>query len=870
MRNDNRRSSAGQSRVERKIAIKKKKRKKSSLLNDGAQEEWEEEEWEEEDLEGENYEERKKRTSKPNADSIMSIANVYAPKASTAKIHMALEGTQDPEPSKPTASVRRMRDEEAQAMYRRALEREKQSKVAKSAEDTQKEVEAMIGSFQAVLAKDKYLIMPDGKFMHRWDILFMAALLFTAIAKPYEVAFLDVVVGDGLYICNWIIDAFFLFDMILQFFIPIRNVVKLQGVSWIKDPKMIAVHYLRSWFLVDLVSIIPFESIFTGTRGSNVFDLLQLLRLLRLLKLLRVLKASKVWQKWEAQLAVPYGYIALLKFSVLLLMMGHWMACAWAITVDVQLKKPRLPGYDAWAASGGDPYTWLDEVADKGWEAYRDPTPIDKYSVSLYWAITTITSVGYGDVSPQNPAELQVCTVFILLGSILWAYIIGNACGIAASLDVENIRHHQTMDDLNYFMMDQHLEPSQRYQLRSFFNQSKEMAREENYKSLIGRMSPTLRAVVSRRRAEWLYRVSYFSTASEKFLIALVMELNSDIFIPGEVIPWSNSLTAVSRGIASRKGRVCLAGSFWGEDFILVTSSLKDTAEARALTYAEIVTLDREVLFEIAESFPVEQEILRRRISQMAAARGVLKAAKIIKTLQDDPQADIAAESEGVLAKSFNNNGGWAAVRAETAAQDKLAMLAAKASSGDLGIANLEEGEPGETSPKSRVVTISSPESTMRTRSATDDSGGASMRSRGASHSGDSIIGQMNLLTRPPTVSSGLDERGSAKERRKQRNIETAQRPQQIGVVKLAMVKKGIDSFEKSIFNEIFTMGEAIDANQEDIAALKSTFEDAMGTIDTLAAKLDMLLNKFDGGTSPGGKPGRGSMSPAESASPSV
>ena len=91
-------------------------------------------------------------------------------------------------------------------------------------------------------------------------------------------------------------------------------------------------------------------------------------------------------------------------------------------------------------------------MADKGWAAYQDPSPADKYSVSLYWAITTITSVGYGDVSPQNPAELQVCTVFILLGSILWAYIIGNACGIAASLDVENIRHHQTMDDLNYFM----------------------------------------------------------------------------------------------------------------------------------------------------------------------------------------------------------------------------------------------------------------------------------------------------------------------------------------------------------------------------------------------------------------------------------
>ena len=35
--------------------------------------------------------------------------------------------------------------------------------------------------------------------------------------------------------------------------------------------------------------------------------------------------------------------------------------------------------------------------------------------------------------------------------------------------------------------------PEQRYQLRSFFNHSKEMAREENYKGLINRMSPNLK-----------------------------------------------------------------------------------------------------------------------------------------------------------------------------------------------------------------------------------------------------------------------------------------------------------------------------------------------------------------------------------------
>ena len=60
-----------------------------------------------------------------------------------------------------------------------------------------------------------------------------------------------------------------------------------------------------------------------------------------------------------------------------------------------------------------------------------------------YWALVTITSVGYGDICPENPSEMRWCMVLILLGAFLWAYIIGNACGIASSLDVDNIRHHQ-------------------------------------------------------------------------------------------------------------------------------------------------------------------------------------------------------------------------------------------------------------------------------------------------------------------------------------------------------------------------------------------------------------------------------------------
>ena len=34
--------------------------------------------------------------------------------------------------------------------------------------------------------------------------------------------------------------------------------------------------------------------------------------------------------------------------------------------------------------------------------------PMNKYSAALYWSIVTITSVGYGDITPQNPSEVSM------------------------------------------------------------------------------------------------------------------------------------------------------------------------------------------------------------------------------------------------------------------------------------------------------------------------------------------------------------------------------------------------------------------------------------------------------------------------------
>jgi uncharacterized membrane protein YeaQ/YmgE (transglycosylase-associated protein family) len=49
---------------------------------------------------------------------------------------------------------------------------------------------------------------------------------------------------------------------------------------------------------------------------------------------------------------------------------------------------------------------------------------LSQYIYSLYWAITTIVTVGYGDITPQNEYEILVTIVIEVIGAAVFGYII--------------------------------------------------------------------------------------------------------------------------------------------------------------------------------------------------------------------------------------------------------------------------------------------------------------------------------------------------------------------------------------------------------------------------------------------------------------
>lgn len=135
--------------------------------------------------------------------------------------------------------------------------------------------------------------------------------------------------------------------------------------------------YARSFFgVVDLLAVMPFYLSFLvpGAQFLLVIRLLRILRIFRVLKLVRYLNEASTL---TAALAASRRKIAVFVFTVLTLvtLLGSLM--------------------------------YLVEGGQNGFTSIP---------MSIYWAVVTLTTVGYGDISPGTPAGKFVATVIMILG----------------------------------------------------------------------------------------------------------------------------------------------------------------------------------------------------------------------------------------------------------------------------------------------------------------------------------------------------------------------------------------------------------------------------------------------------------------------
>jgi hypothetical protein len=154
------------------------------------------------------------------------------------------------------------------------------------------------------------ILNPNSQIMYNYDLLVMIALIYTTLVTPYEVAILPTALNTRFFV-NWFVDSIYIIDMLRSFITayedPVSNVL-------IKSNRLILKNYLKTWFLIDFVSIIPFDTLTLalGPAFAKV-KAIKVIRLLRLLKLAKIFRSFALYDKYKAQFSIPLNVVSLLQ-----------------------------------------------------------------------------------------------------------------------------------------------------------------------------------------------------------------------------------------------------------------------------------------------------------------------------------------------------------------------------------------------------------------------------------------------------------------------------------------------------------------------------------------------------------------------------
>lgn len=272
--------------------------------------------------------------------------------------------------------------------------------------------------------------------------------------------------------------------------------------------------------------------------------LVRMIKLLRLIKMIRILRASRIFTRFESRMTITYGKLAIIRNFGVLLLAAHLLACTWTLQTEfavageatwINCNEPEIQatlpdGFSGCGMGGGAPL----------WTSRNDYVGL--YFASLYWAIMTITSIGYGDMHAVSVLEQAVSCFVMLMGAIIWAAIIASFCAVLSQLDPSGVEFRKTIDHLNAFIQRNHLKKDVAIRLREYeassvsacdtanqpsdwtsrryFFQTRYLQRDKMDRVLLSKMSPALQGEVTLALNEsWLKKVWFFKDCDNDFLV---------------------------------------------------------------------------------------------------------------------------------------------------------------------------------------------------------------------------------------------------------------------------------------------------------------------------------------------------------------
>lgn len=272
------------------------------------------------------------------------------------------------------------------------------------------------------------VLSPTGHFRSFWDFIGILILVKDTFGIPLQLVDVDVAsifppweIVTGFSVIYWCFDIFF------SFFTGY-----LDKGTLVNDCRTIALHYLRTWFVVDLAVSCTDLLLEFSPLSNNIGDTATATRFLRFLRLFRMLRLGKV-SRVSAFLQDQFeSEVASIQFSLALVMLAmilveHVIACIW------------------FGLGGDNGLTWLSI------STYKDASFFNKYYACVRWALAQL-GFGATAIEAVNESEGMYSNVVGFVSLVTSSSVISSMTSLVGALHRSRSEETQQLGQLRRFL----------------------------------------------------------------------------------------------------------------------------------------------------------------------------------------------------------------------------------------------------------------------------------------------------------------------------------------------------------------------------------------------------------------------------------
>lgn len=292
--------------------------------------------------------------------------------------------------------------------------------------------------------QDFVVISKKSKLYIFWKIGFVLSCLISSYQFTWFAVFGHAIPGTLSYRLMMFFEVYFIISIVFNFFLE----YEVQGQTQpVRDLMKIISTYLRGWFIIDVIPCIPLQSIDMG--GAEIdFYLIKNMRLyigmsflnvqaimrfvnyynceVRLANLIKndPVKAMNIEVEQTMMTTILVGgyIIKVVKLIFVIFTVTYYLAMLWYIICNKFWKMNMEFNLTA------DPEIFNTEtfIENNNLQPdYAETTETYKVSALMYYAYTTLSTVGFGDFNPRSDHERAICIIVLLLGVAIFGIIMG-------------------------------------------------------------------------------------------------------------------------------------------------------------------------------------------------------------------------------------------------------------------------------------------------------------------------------------------------------------------------------------------------------------------------------------------------------------